>query len=114
MYRQRNQRIRSGLAALGMAAFTRTGRESHSVLTCCVPTGVKFEDLYERLKRRGYIVYACKDVLADRFMQVANMGDLPLERIDAFLAAVREVIAELRGEPALRGVGTGRRVRATA
>jgi 2-aminoethylphosphonate-pyruvate transaminase len=114
MYRQRNQRLRSGLAALGMAAFTRTGRESHSVLTCCVPAGVKFEDLYERLKRRGYIVYACKDVLADRFMQVANMGDLPLERIDAFLAAVREVIAELRGEPALRGAGGARRVRATA
>lgn len=114
MYRQRNQRLRSGLAALGMAAFTRTGRESHSVLTCCVPAGVKFEDLYERLKRRGYIVYACKDVLADRFMQVANMGDLPLERIDAFLAAVREVIAELRGEPALRGAAGARRVRATA
>src|SRR4029079_12226030 len=70
--------------------------------TCCVPSGIRFEDLYERMKRRGYIVYACKDVLADRFMQVANMGALPVERIDAFLAMVAEVIAELRAE-ALRG-----------
>ncbi|HTE52512.1 MAG TPA: alanine--glyoxylate aminotransferase family protein [Kofleriaceae bacterium] len=115
MYRQRNQRLRTALAALGMAAFTRTGRESHSVLTCCVPAGIKFEDLYERLKRRGYIVYACKDVLAERFMQVANMGDLPMERIDEFLVAVREVITELRGESVPHEAKTApRRVRATA
>ncbi|HKE14402.1 MAG TPA: alanine--glyoxylate aminotransferase family protein, partial [Kofleriaceae bacterium] len=115
MYRERNQRLRSGLAALGMASFTRTGRESHSVLTCCVPAGIAFEDLYERLKRRGYIVYACKDVLADRFMQVANMGDLALDRIDAFLVAVREVIAELRREPVHHdAAAAGARVRATA
>jgi 2-aminoethylphosphonate-pyruvate transaminase len=114
MYRQRNQRMRSGLAALGMAAFTRTGRESHSVLTCCVPAGVKFEDLYERLKRRGYIVYACKDVLAERFMQVANMGDLPLDRIDDFLAAVREVIGELRRDVLRDATAAATRVRATA
>jgi 2-aminoethylphosphonate-pyruvate transaminase len=115
MYRERNQRMRTGLAALGMASFTRTGRESHSVLTCCVPAGIAFEDLYERLKRRGYIVYACKDVLADRFMQVANMGDLPLERIDAFLVAVREVIAELRRESVRRDpAAAGVPVRATA
>ena len=114
MYRQRNQRLRSGLAALGMAAFTRTGRESHSVLTCCVPAGIRFEDLYERLKRRGYIVYACKDVLAERFMQVANMGDLPIERIDDFLAAVREVIGELRRDLVPAAAAAARRLRATA
>src|SRR6185503_4382666 len=81
-----------------MAPFTRTGSESHSVTTCCVPSGIRFEDLYARLKARGYIVYACKDVLADRFMQVANMGDLPIQQIDAFLATTAEVIAELRAK----------------
>lgn len=96
MYRERNARIRSGLAALGMAPLTRTGKESHSVTTCTVPAGVRFEDLYERLKRRGYIVYACKDVLAHRFMQVANMGDMPVDVIDGFLAETAAVIAELR------------------
>jgi 2-aminoethylphosphonate-pyruvate transaminase len=101
MYRERNARIRSGLAALGMAPFTRTGKESHSVTTCTVPAGIRFEDLYERMKRRGYILYACKDVLAHRFMQVANMGDLPIETIDGFLAETAAAISELRtaGQP---------------
>ena len=75
MYRERNQRLRRGLANLGMAPLTRTGNESNSVVTCCVPTGVTFQEFYDALKMRGYIVYGCKDVLAEKFLQVANMGD---------------------------------------
>lgn len=97
MYRERNRMIRQGLAALGMVPFTRTGKESHSVTTCGIPEGIAFDDLYTRLKKRGYIVYACKEVLADRFLQVANMGDMPIEAIEDFLQATREVIEELRG-----------------
>jgi len=116
MYRERNARVRNGLAALGMAPFTRTGKESHSVTTCTVPAGIRFEDLYERMKRRGYILYACKDVLAHRFMQVANMGDLPIETIDAFLAETAAVIAELRSAAGVPGEQTAAAepVRATA
>jgi 2-aminoethylphosphonate-pyruvate transaminase len=101
MYRGRNRKLRDGLANLGMAPFTRTGRESHSVVTACVPEGIEFRDLYAGLKQRGYIVYGCKEVLADRFFQVANMGELSPEDIDAFLGATAEVIAELR-RPAAR------------
>jgi 2-aminoethylphosphonate-pyruvate transaminase len=96
MYRRRNTLLRDGLAKLGMAPFTRTGRESNSVVTACVPTGVEFADLYNALKARGYIIYGCKDVLADRFLQVANMGDLPEDEIRNFLDIVAEVLAELR------------------
>lgn len=97
MYRERNRLMRQGLAALGMVPFTRTGKESHSVTTCGIPEGIGFDDLYTRLKKRGYIVYACKEVLADRFLQVANMGDMPIEAIEDFLQATREVIEEIRG-----------------
>lgn len=95
-YRRRNQRLRQGLAALGMYPFTRTGRESHSIVTCAVPSGVTFGALYEELKARGYLVYACKDVLADRFLQIANMGDLSDRIIEEFLETTRDVIAQLR------------------
>ena len=102
MYRARNRRLREGLARLGMAPLTRTGRESHSVVTACVPDGVDFRDLYAGLKQRGFIVYGCKEVLADRFFQVANMGELSTDEIDRFLAAAAQVIAELRQSPARR------------
>lgn len=103
MYRERNQRLRRGLADLGMAPFTRTGNESHSVVTCCVPTGITFQEFYDALKVRGYIVYGCKDVLAEKFLQVANMGDLSIAKIEQFLVTAREVITELRAARNARG-----------
>jgi 2-aminoethylphosphonate-pyruvate transaminase len=98
MYRRRNLRLRRGLADLGMYPFTRTGHESHSVVTCCVPSGVSFSELYEGLKNLGYIVYGCKDVLADKFLQVANMGDLDEPVIDKFLASTQGVIQSIRAQ----------------
>lgn len=107
MYRRRNRKMREGLAALGMAPFTRTGRESSSVVTCCVPEGIAFHELYDRLKARGYIIYACKDVLADKFLQVANMGDLDDADIDGFLDTLREVITTLRHDKQLKQAMVG-------
>ena len=100
MYRRRNARMRRGLAAMGMFPFTRSGRESHSVTTCSVPDGVTFQELYDELKLRGFIVYGCKDVLAEKFLQVANMGDLREVEIERFLETTRQVISELRGRKA--------------
>ena len=96
MYRRRNRQLRDGLGAIGMYPLTRTGNESNSVVTCSVPEGLNYSELYEALKSRGYVVYGCKDVLADKFLQVANMGDLDEDDIDAFLTAAREAIAEVR------------------
>jgi 2-aminoethylphosphonate-pyruvate transaminase len=101
LYRRRNQRLREGLAQLGMAPFTRTGWESNSVVTCCVPAGMSFAELYSGLKARGYIIYGCKDVLADRFLQIANMGDLDDSVIDEFLAELADVIDSARKHRAL-------------
>jgi 2-aminoethylphosphonate-pyruvate transaminase len=114
VYKQRNHRLRQGLANIGMAPFTRTGQESHSVVTCCVPSGVTFEDLYGGLKARGYVIYGCKDVLADKFLQVANMGDLSLDKIDRFLEVAAEVIAEIRERRVARGEALEVPVRASA
>ena len=95
-YRRQNELLRSGLAELGMVPFTRTGRESHSMVTCCVPRGLSFDELYNGLKKRGFIVYACKDVLADKFVQVSNMGDTDDDTIKRFLQVTAEVIHEVR------------------
>ncbi|MCP4446920.1 MAG: aminotransferase class V-fold PLP-dependent enzyme [Myxococcales bacterium] len=114
MYRERNQLLRRGLADLGMAPFTRTGNESHSVVTCCVPSGITFQEFYNALKVRGYIVYGCKDVLAEKFLQVANMGDLSIAKINEFLATAGEVIAELRATSNARRESPGLANRASA
>jgi 2-aminoethylphosphonate-pyruvate transaminase len=95
MYRQRNRRLRAGLAELGMPSFTATGTESSSIVTCRLPDGIVFEPLYEAIKQRGIIVYSCKGVLADRYLQIANMGELSDASIDQFLFVLGEELARI-------------------
>jgi 2-aminoethylphosphonate-pyruvate transaminase len=101
MYAERNAKLRSGLAALGMPSFTATGRESHSIVTCQLPEGVAFDALYEAVKARGILLYGCKGILADRFLQIANMGDLADGTIERVLEVLGEEIARLRGGTAV-------------
>lgn len=104
MYRARNRKLRDGLAALGMPAFTGTGAESHSIVTCRLPDGVAFGALYEAVKERGIILYGCKGILEGRYLQIANMGHLSDDVIDGVLRVLAEEIARLR-EPRAPGVG---------
>jgi len=97
MYRDRNRRLRDGLTALGMPSFTHSGVESHSIVTARLPEGVAFDALYEAVKARGIVLYGCKGVLADRYMQIANMGHLADDAIEQLLRVLAEEITRLRG-----------------
>ncbi len=98
MYRDRNRRLRDGLTALGMPSFTRTGAESSVIVTAQLPDGVKFEALYDAVKARGIVLYGCKGVLADRYMQIANMGHLEDDAIERLLEVLGEEISRIRGD----------------
>ena len=91
-YRTTNRRIRQALLRLGMQPFTATGHESHSIVTIGVPPYIAFSELYEQMKRRGYIIYGCKEQLKDRFFQIANMGDLSEEMVQGFLDTLEQVL----------------------
>ena len=64
------------------------GRESQTISMLRLPDGLSVDALYDGLKARGFIIYRAKGELADRHIQVSNMGELPDATIDAFLAAV--------------------------
>jgi 2-aminoethylphosphonate-pyruvate transaminase len=98
LYRRRNLRIRRVLTSLGFQSFTNTGRESHTISTLKVPPGVGVQELYDRLKQRGYVIYKGKGQLQAEYVQVANMGELPDQTIDAFLQAITNVVERLRSE----------------
>jgi 2-aminoethylphosphonate-pyruvate transaminase len=97
-YRRRNDWIRREFRAMGFGFFTETGTESHTILTVGVPEGIVFQDMYDAMKRLGFIIYGCKESLTGKFFQVANMGELTDDQITAFLGAFRMVMHRLRLE----------------
>ncbi len=96
LYRSRNRRLRQQLAKLGMPSLTQTGEESSSIVTCRLPDGIAFDALYDAVKARGILVYGCKGKLADRYLQIANMGHLTDTDLDQFVVALAEEITRLR------------------
>ena len=96
LYRKRNARIRRLFTDLGFESFSNTGRESQTISTPRLPDGLTVDALYDGLKARGFIIYRAKGELADRHIQVSNMGELPDATIDAFLSAVTDVVRGAR------------------
>jgi 2-aminoethylphosphonate-pyruvate transaminase len=107
-YRRRNLQIRRVLTDLGFQSFTNTGRESHTIVTMRVPDCVVVEHLYTRLKERGFIIYRCKGALAQHYVQIANMGELPDATLDAFLGALSEEVAAARAAASTQGLERAR------
>jgi 2-aminoethylphosphonate-pyruvate transaminase len=95
-YRRLSQRLRRGLRSLGLELMVDEERASHSLTLVKVPAGMTYQEIYIGLKERGYIVYESKDELAGKTFQVANMGALEEVHIDSFLAAVGQVLDQLR------------------
>jgi 2-aminoethylphosphonate-pyruvate transaminase len=110
VYRKRSLRIRRVFADLGFESFTNTGRESHTISMLRLPPGLTVDELYDGAKARGFIIYRAKGEFADRHIQIANMGELSDGTIDAFLAALSEVVRAARradtpaARPALKSV----------
>jgi 2-aminoethylphosphonate-pyruvate transaminase len=109
-YRKRARRIRRVFADLGFESFTNTGRESHTISMLRLPAGLTVDALYDGAKARGFIIYRAKGEFAERYIQIANMGELSDGTIDAFLAAIADVVAEARraeppaARPALKSI----------
>ena len=95
-YRRRNLLIRRVLTDLGFQSLTNTGRESHTISTMRVPAAIAVDELYARLKERGFIIYRCKGALGAHYVQISNMGELPDATIDSFLGGVADVVAAAR------------------
>jgi 2-aminoethylphosphonate-pyruvate transaminase len=109
VYRRRNRLIRQVLTDLGFRSFTKTGRESHGIVTMKVPSVITVDALYDQLKERGFIIYKCKGELAADHVQIANMGELADATIDTFLAGVADIVSSARAaapqaRPRLRSV----------
>jgi 2-aminoethylphosphonate-pyruvate transaminase len=95
-YRKLNAHLREGLEAIGLELLVDPLRSSHSLTIVKVPEGLSYNDIYQGVKARGFIVYECKGHLAGRYFQVANMGALETVHIDEFVAALADVLANAR------------------
>ncbi|MDP1837815.1 MAG: 2-aminoethylphosphonate--pyruvate transaminase [Reyranella sp.] len=104
-YRDNAKVLIDGMRAMGFQTLLPNDLQAPIIVTFHMPTDPKFvfQRFYDGLKDRGYVIYPGKLTVADSF-RMGCIGHLYPEHMKGALAAVREVLDELRvsnGGPAL-------------
>jgi 2-aminoethylphosphonate-pyruvate transaminase len=95
-YRHNCALLVDGLRAMGFETLLPDRLQAPIIVTVRMPTDPRFhfETFYERLSRRGYVIYPGKLTVADSF-RIGCIGALGEAEMRGVLQAIREVTAEL-------------------
>lgn len=104
-YRDNAKVLIDGMRAMGFRTLLPDHLQAPIIVTFHMPTDPRFvfQRFYDSLKDRGYVIYPGKLTVADSF-RIGCIGRLSPEHMRGALAAVREVLDEMRvsnGGPAL-------------
>ena len=80
--------LRAAIAKLGLPLLLRQAFLSNTITCAHLPPGVDYEQMHERMRAAGYVIYAGQGDLSRRAFRVANMGLIPQDRLDAFEEAL--------------------------
>lgn len=91
-YRKAATLIRRRMEALGLKPVLPPEYQSNTLTSYYLPQGLTYQTLHDRLKERGYVIYAGQGQLESRIFRVANMGALTEQDLEGFLNAFQEVL----------------------
>jgi 2-aminoethylphosphonate-pyruvate transaminase len=79
------ERVRSGLAALGVAAAIPPGESSVVLRAYTLPASLSYAQLHDALKADGFVIYAGQGNLSKSLFRISTMGNLTSADIDRLL-----------------------------
>ena len=91
-YRALADKLRHGLAALGIEPLVAKSQASVVLSAYRLPVDITYETLHDGLKTRGFIIYAGQAKFASTIFRVAVMGAITTADIDRLLAAFHTVL----------------------
>jgi 2-aminoethylphosphonate-pyruvate transaminase len=95
-YRANHAALLTGMRALGFRPYLSADVQSFIITTFHYPAdpGFVFEQFYQRLSGKGFVIYPGKLTRRDCF-RIGNIGRLYLADIQSLLAAIAEVLQEM-------------------
>ncbi len=89
--------IRERMTTLGIRSVLPPELQGNTLTAFYLPEGMTYPMLHDRLREKGYVIYAGQGHLADKIFRVANIGALNLELIEGFLSAFQATVEEKSG-----------------
>jgi 2-aminoethylphosphonate-pyruvate transaminase len=93
-YRERAELVRCGYQDLGLEILIEEPYRANCVTALRLPAGMEYPTLHDRLRRRGFVIYAGQGNLSSEIFRVATMGHLSLPTLSRFLDALGDSLGE--------------------
>lgn len=84
--------IRRKFAEWGLRPLLPPEHQSNTLSAFYLPPGLEYQTLHDRMKDRGYVIYAGQGDLAGQIFRIANIGALTDKDIEGFLEAFHHVL----------------------
>jgi 2-aminoethylphosphonate-pyruvate transaminase len=84
--------LRNGFQRLGLRNYINPDYHSNTITTLYLPEGHSYASLHDRMRDRGYVIYAGQGELQRTVFRIANMGLLTQDALDGVILALEEVI----------------------
>ena len=87
-----SETLRAGFRRLGLTSYIDERFHSNTITTLHLPEGITYPVLHDRMRERGYVIYAGQGDLSKRVFRIANMGFLPQSALEGVITALEESI----------------------
>jgi len=90
-YRSLAAQIRQTLAELGIQTLLKAEEYSCVLASFKLPSSYSYEQIHDRLKEAGFVIYAGQGGLKNSIFRIANMGDIQPEDLQRLLDCCRSL-----------------------
>jgi 2-aminoethylphosphonate-pyruvate transaminase len=92
-YQRASKRMRAAIEETGLEMMLPAKLRSNTITSIRLPEGVPYEQVHDRMKEDGFVIYGGQGDLKKVAFRVANMGAIPDEALDRFPAALRRAVS---------------------
>jgi len=92
-YGQAAAMLRNGFQEMGLECIVPEGRRSNTLTALKLPEGVTYNGLHDRLKEKGFVIYAGQKKLSESIFRIANMGDITTEEFQRLLDTLKNCLS---------------------
>ena len=92
-YRKAAELLRDGFVKMGLHFLIPRNHYSNCLTSLILPDGITYGNLHDKLKNKGFIIYAGQGNLNKNIFRIANMGDIGINEYERFLITLKTCLS---------------------
>ena len=85
--------LRQGFSEMGLECIIPETHQSNTLTALKLPEGITYKFLHDKLKNKGFVIYAGQEKLSQSIFRIANMGDITTEEFQRLLQSLKNFLS---------------------